>query len=60
MTDFKIAVFTGMLFLCCSSPLLAGQKGDEEPASESTAEPEQAQKMDGADIKRKPRFSGTV
>ena len=54
MTDFKIALFAGMLFLFCSSPLLAGQKADEEPASESTAEPEQVQKMDGTTSRENP------
>ena len=54
MTNFKITLLSGLLYLFCSSPLLAGQIDDEEPASESTAEPEQAQKMDGATSRENP------
>jgi hypothetical protein len=50
ITDLKITLFAGMLFLSCGSPLLAGQKSQEEP----TAEPEQVQKMDGPTSRENP------
>jgi len=50
MIDYKKSLLTGLLFLLCSSPLLAGQESDEEP----TSEPQQAEKMDDATSRENP------